>query len=121
MRRKAQTAVKFQACEAIWTTQDFPKASECYDQARNLYYLTDSLDSLIYNRTEAVQEMSDAEHSIFSKVDSALVLKDTVKAWQLLGNLSKTRFLDTAQVRRLHEWQAMVKPSVDTVGRSQPK
>ncbi|HSQ41703.1 MAG TPA: hypothetical protein VLM37_05430 [Fibrobacteraceae bacterium] len=106
---KAQASGKFQECEKLWEAKQLVQANECYTQASDLQYLTDSLDSIIYSRNEAVQEIMDQENALWAKADSAMSRMDSAAAFVLVKTLPEFYFLDSVKVRRLSAWQAMAK------------
>jgi len=103
---KSQSRAKFEACGLLWNASQFDSAAKCYEQAHDLQYLPDSLDAIIYTRTQAVQEMSDRENVLWRKVDSLDTHKDTAAIGVLVKELPAFHFLDSAKIHRLQAWQA---------------
>jgi len=106
---KQNSIEKFAECSKVWDAKDFAMADRCYEEARALSYLNDSLDSVIYIRSESMDSISDSEDALWLKVDSAMVRHDSLLAANLLSNLPKFYFLDTSKVQRLQAWQTTVK------------
>jgi len=106
---KQKCTVKFAECAKVWDAKDYVAAERCYEEARGLSYLPDSLDSLLYQRTEIMDGITESEENLWMQVDSAMIRQDSAKASKLLANLPKFYFLDSSKVQRLQAWQMTVK------------
>jgi hypothetical protein len=113
---KTTSASHFTNCQKLWEAKDYPAADRCYEEARDLQYLTDSLDSITYLRSDSAQVISDAESALWAKADSAMVKADTARVLSLVKQLPTFYFLDSTKVQRLLSWQAMAKAPSDTSG-----
>jgi hypothetical protein len=106
---KENSAKKFQLCNQLWDSGDLVRANTCFDEASDLQYITDSLDSVIYERTEKIKVIIDLENALWTKADSAMSRKDTSLTLEIVKDLPTLRFLDSAKVRRLVSWKALRK------------
>jgi|GEM_PF-2933700 len=111
---KSSSAAKFAACKQLWDSGDVVKGNACYDEAHNQQYITDSLDSIIYLRSETVKEMMDSENAFWRKADSAMAKKDTALTLTLVKDLPVFRFLDSSKVSMLVSWKNLRSTSKDT-------
>jgi hypothetical protein len=118
---KASSAAFFVQCDSLYSAQKFGEASACYEKASALSYLPDSLDSIIYTRTESISEMSENEVSLFNKADSAMARLDSASAFSMVKVLPQFHFLDTAKVSRLLAWQKIATAPKDTAGQAVPQ
>jgi hypothetical protein len=119
---KAESAKQFAECQKIWDSGDLISSQACYDKARNLQYVTDSLDSIVYLRLDSIQQVEEDENNFFAKVDSAIVRKDSAAVMANVKALPKFVFLDSAKVEILKSWNALANaPVVDTTGKAQAK
>lgn len=115
-RIKSESASRFAECQQIWETGDLVKSEACYDIARDLTYITDSLDSIIYLRLDSAQQVEENENNLFAKADSAAVRQDTAGLIEIVKDLPKFHFLDSAKVQRLQTWNALAKAPVNPAG-----
>jgi len=54
---KEKTYSHYANCEALFTTDSFLEAKECYEKAIDLGYRIDSLDSIGYHRVEKIDSI----------------------------------------------------------------
>jgi hypothetical protein len=79
------------------------------------HYLTDSLDSIIYSRSEFISELTDKEVTLFNKADSAMARLDSAGAFALVKDLPEFYFLDSAKVGKLKTWSKLANPIKDSL------
>lgn len=105
----------FAACDKIFQSKQYVDAQGCYQKASELHYLTDSLDSIIYARSEYISELTDRELTLFNKADSAMARLDSAGAFALVKNLPDFYFLDSAKVVKLNTWSLLSNPVKDSL------
>jgi len=111
---KEKSAEHFALCTAKVSATEFLQAESCYEAARNLHYLNDSLDSLIYLNLGMIDSLRDYDLEQYNEADSLLKISDTAQALAKAQGLDQSMFLDNAQMERIR-FIATLKPAQDSL------
>jgi hypothetical protein len=74
---KDETLAHYNTCDTLWTTERMDSAYNCYEQAIDLGYRTDSLDSVSYRRRELLDSSRATDGELLRKADSLDRIGDT--------------------------------------------
>jgi len=98
---------QFDACIAAYQADQLLEAQKCFDEARELHFINDSLDNLIYIHTSKLNDIEIAERSLFSKMEEySAGNKTTVMQKILQGLPEKLYFLSPAQMDSISGWKS---------------
>ena len=103
---KRRSAAHFAQCAEIFEKDELLNAEECYTDARNLHYLNDSLDSLIYTRLGGIDSIRDYHRTMFRQGDSLWSIQDSNASAKIAEQLKSSVFLNEAQIQALNSWEA---------------
>lgn len=104
---------KHDTCAQAMAAGEYIKARSCLEEARDLHYSTDSLDSIVYAGLSKLEDVQAQEMELLQRIDSLLQVRDTVA---LIKNLPAPErifhFLGEDQETRMRELRVLVQPSL---------
>jgi len=97
---------QFDACIASYEADKLLEAQECFDEARELHFINDSLDNLIYIYTSKLNDIEIAERSLFSKMEEYSAGSNDKVMQKILQRLpEKLYFLSPTQMDSISGWK----------------
>jgi len=100
---KQKSAEHFEQCLSAYAAAEYLRAEECFEEARNLHYLNDNLDSIIYTYLGAVDSLRDLDFVLYQQADSLMKQADTAGARAAAARIEKSVFLDEAKSARVRD------------------
>lgn len=113
---KLRSSAHFEQCAEIYAKTELLSAEECYTSARDLHFINDSLDSIIYTRLSAIDSIRELHRTWFRQGDSLWNAADSNASAKIAAQLSQSEFLNEAQLQSLKKWQASV--ATDTAAKN---